>query len=66
MLLLLPEDRDCGVFTSIALDDFLERAGAFQNEVIVLTHRSGTARRSAKPAALPETLARRVTAFLPD
>jgi ribonuclease Z len=66
---LLPEDRDrARVYEHLHLDDFLERAGAFQNEVIVLTHFS----QRYRPAeirlalrALPETLARRTIAFLP-
>jgi ribonuclease Z len=66
---LLPEDRDrARVYEHLHLDDFLERAGDFQNEVIVLTHFS----QRYRPAeirealvALPETLARRTMAFLP-
>jgi ribonuclease Z len=66
---LLPEDRDrARVYEHLHLDDFLERAGAFQNEVIVLTHFSQRYRpEEIREAlrALPEALARRVTAFLP-
>ena len=66
---LLPEDRDrARVYEHLHIDDFLERAEAFENEVIVLTHFSQRYRpeeiRMAL-SALPETLARRVTAFLP-
>jgi len=67
---LLPEDRDrARVYEHLHLDDFLERAGAFQNEVIVLTHFSQRYRpEEIREAlrALPEPLARRVTAFLPS
>jgi ribonuclease Z len=66
---LMPEDRDrARVYEHLHLDDFLERAAAFQNEVIVLTHFSQRYRpEEIREAlrALPETLARRVTAFLP-
>lgn len=67
---LLPEDRDrARVYEHLHLDDFLERAAAFQNEVIVLTHFSQRYRPEEIREALrtlPETLARRVTPFLPD
>jgi ribonuclease Z len=66
---LRPEDRDrARVYEHLHLDDFLERAGAFQNEVIVLTHFSQRYRPEEIREALrvlPETLGRRVTAFLP-
>jgi ribonuclease Z len=66
---LVPEDRDrARIYEHLHLDDFLERAGAFQNEVIVLTHFSQRYRpEEIREAlrALPETLARRVMAFLP-
>jgi len=66
---LLPEDRDrARVYEHLHLDDFLERAGLFQNEAIVLTHFSQRYRpEEIREAlrALPEALARRVTAFLP-
>ncbi len=66
---LRPEDRDrARVYEHLHLDDFLERAGAFRNEVIVLTHFSQRYRpEEIREAlrALPEPLARRVTAFLP-
>jgi ribonuclease Z len=66
---LLPEDRDrARVYEHLHLDDFLERAGLFQNEVIVLTHFSQRYRPEEIREALrdlPEALARRVTAFLP-
>jgi ribonuclease Z len=66
---LMPEDRDrARVYEHLHLDDFLERAGAFQNEAIVLTHFSQRYRPEEIREALrvlPETLARRVTAFLP-
>ena len=66
---LLPEDRDrARVYEHLHIDDFLERAAAFQNEVIVLTHFSQRYRpEEIREAlrALPEALARRVTAFLP-
>jgi ribonuclease Z len=67
---LLPEDRDrARVYEHLHLDDFLERAGAFQNEVIVLTHFSQRYRPEEIREALrglPEALGRRVMAFLPD
>jgi ribonuclease Z len=67
---LLPEDRDrARVYEHLHLDDFLERAGAFQNEAIVLTHFSQRYRPEEIREALrtlPEALARRVTAFLPS
>jgi ribonuclease Z len=67
---LLPEDRDrARVYEHLHLDDFLERAGAFQNEVIVLTHFSQRYRPEEIRDALrglPEALGRRVMAFLPD
>jgi ribonuclease Z len=67
---LLPEDRDrARVYEHLHLDDFLERAGAFQNESIVLTHFSQRYRPEEIREALrtlPEALARRVTAFLPS
>jgi ribonuclease Z len=66
---LLPEDRErARVYEHLHLDDFLERAGLFQNEVIVLTHFSQRYRPEeirVALRALPEALARRVTAFLP-
>ena len=63
----IPEDR-ARVYEHLHIDDFLERAGAFQNEVIVLTHFSQRYRpEEIREAlrALPEALARRVVAFLP-
>ncbi len=67
---LLPEDRDrARVYEHLHLDDFLERAGAFQNEVIVLTHFSQRYRPEEIREALrglPAALGRRVMAFLPD
>jgi ribonuclease Z len=66
---LLPEDRDrARVYEHLHLDDFLERADEFQNEVIVLTHFSQRYRPAEIREALrsvPEALARRVILFLP-
>lgn len=66
---LLPEDRDrARVYEHLHLDDFLERAGAFENEVIVLTHFSQRYRPEeirAALLALPEDLSGRVIPFLP-
>src|SRR6266542_3673857 len=65
-----PEDlnraRD---YEHLHLQDFLERAALFQNEVVVLTHfsqRDRVAEIREALRALPATLARRVMAFLPD
>jgi ribonuclease Z len=67
---LLPEDRDrARVYEHLHLDDFVERAAAFENEVIVLTHfsqRYHPEEIRGALRALPETLARRVIPFLPD
>ena len=67
---LFPEDRDrARVYEHLHLEDFLERAGAFQNEVIVLTHFSQRYRPEEIREALrclPEALGCRVMAFLPD
>jgi ribonuclease Z len=67
---LSPEDRDrARDYEHLHLQDFLERAALFQNEVIVLTHFSQRNRveeiREAL-GAVPETLARRMMPFLPD
>ena len=66
---LLPEDRDrARVYEHLHLEDFLERADAFQNEVIVLTHFSQRYRPAEIREALrslPDSLARRVILFLP-
>ena len=64
-----PEDRNrARDYEHLHLEDFLERAGLFQNEVIVLTHfsqryRVEEIRESLQ--ALPPALARRVIPFLP-
>ena len=65
-----PEDlnraRD---YEHLHLQDFLERAALFQNEVVVLTHfsqRDRVAEIRDALRALPATLARRVMPFLPD
>jgi ribonuclease Z len=67
---LLPEDRDrARVYEHLHLEDFLERAGLFENEAIVLTHFSQRYRPSEIREALrslPEALARRVILFLPE
>jgi ribonuclease Z len=67
---LTPEDRDrAREYEHLHLEDFLERAGLFENEVIVLTHFSQRYRvEEIREAlrALPPTLARRVIPFLPD
>ena len=67
---LMPEDRDrARVYEHLHLDDFRERADAFQNEAIVLTHFSQRYRPEEIGEALrtlPDALARRVTAFLPS
>ncbi len=67
---LKPEDRDrARDYEHLHLQDFLERAALFQNEVIVLTHfsqRDRVAEIREALRALPETLARRVMPFLPD
>ncbi len=67
---LKPEDRDrARDYEHLHLQDFLERAAIFQNEVIVLTHfsqRDRVAEIREALRALPETLARRVMPFLPD
>jgi ribonuclease Z len=67
---LKPEDRDrARDYEHLHLQDFLERAALFQNEVIVLTHfsqRDRVAEIREALLALPETLARRVIPFLPD
>ncbi|HYV41368.1 MAG TPA: MBL fold metallo-hydrolase [Thermoanaerobaculia bacterium] len=67
---LKPEDRDrARDYEHLHLQDFLERAALFQNEVIVLTHfsqRDRVAEIREALLALPETLARRVMPFLPD
>jgi len=65
-----PEDRDrAREYEHLHLEDFVERAGLFENEVIVLTHFSQRYRvEEIREAlrALPATLARRVLPFLPD
>jgi ribonuclease Z len=67
---LKPEDRDrARDYEHLHLQDFLERAALFQNEVIVLTHfsqRDRVAEIREALRALPATLARRVMPFLPD
>jgi ribonuclease Z len=67
---LAPEDRDrAREYEHLHLEDFLERAGLFENEVIVLTHFSQRYRVEEIRGALldlPATLARRVVPFLPD
>jgi ribonuclease Z len=67
---LLPEDRDrARTYQHLHLEDFLERAGAFENEAIVLTHFSQRYRPAEIREALsslPDSFARRVTLFLPD
>jgi len=67
---LRPEDRDrARDYEHLHLQDFLERAAIFQNEVIVLTHfsqRDRVAEIREALRALPATLARRVMPFLPD
>ena len=67
---LLPEDRDrARTYEHLHLEDFLERADAFQNEAIVLTHFSQRYRPAEIREALsslPDSLARRVTLFLPE
>ena len=67
---LTPEDRDrAREYEHLHLEDFVERAGLFENEVIVLTHFSQRYRvEEIREAlhALPPTLARRVIPFLPD
>jgi ribonuclease Z len=67
---LSPEDRDrARDYEHLHLQDFLERAALFQNEVIVLTHfsqRNRVAEIREALRALPETLARRMMQFLPD
>jgi ribonuclease Z len=66
---LKPEDRDrARDYEHLHLQDFLERAALFQNEVIVLTHfsqRDRVAEIREALRALPATLARRVMPFLP-
>ncbi len=66
---LAPEDRDrAREYEHLHLDDFLEHAGIFQNEVIVLTHFSQRYRVEEIREllrGLPESLARRVVPFLP-
>jgi ribonuclease Z len=65
---LTAEDRDrAREYEHLHLEDFLERAGLFENEVIVLTHFSQRYRvEEIREAlrALPPTLARRVIPFL--
>lgn len=67
---LLPEDRDrAAVYEHLHLDDFLERADQFRNEVIVLTHFSQRYRPEEIRETLlllPEPLRRRVIPFLPE
>jgi ribonuclease Z len=67
---LLPEDRDrAAVYEHLHLEDFLERADQFENEVIVLTHFSQRYRPEEIREALrslPESLGRRVIPFLPE
>jgi ribonuclease Z len=67
---LAPEDRDrAREYEHLHLEDFLERAELFENEVIVLTHFSQRYRVEEIREALrrlPATLARRVVPFLPD
>jgi ribonuclease Z len=67
---LTPEDRDrAREYEHLHLEDFVERAGLFENEVIVLTHFSQRYRvEEIREAlrALPAALARRVVPFLPD
>lgn len=67
---LKPEDRDrARDYEHLHLQDFLERAAIFQNEVIVLTHfsqRDRVAEIREALRALPATLARRIIPFLPD
>lgn len=65
-----PEDRGrARDYEHLHLEDFFERAGLFQNEVIVLTHFSQRYRVEEIRGALrslPAELARRVIPFLPD
>jgi ribonuclease Z len=66
---LAPEDRArAHAYEHLHISDFAERAGLFENEVVVLTH--FTLRSSAEEirnaiAELPEPLRQRVVAFLP-
>jgi ribonuclease Z len=65
-----PEDRDrAREYEHLHLEDFVERAGLFENEVIVLTHFSQRYRVEEiheSLRSLPEALARRVIPFLPE
>jgi ribonuclease Z len=67
---LMPEDRDrARVYEHLHLDDFLERAALFRNDVIVLTHFSQRYRPEVIREALrrlPEDLSGRVIPFLPE
>lgn len=67
---LVAEDVErAHVYEHLHLQDFLERADLFQNEVIVLTHFSMRYRPEeirAALRALPPRLADRIIAFLPD
>ena len=67
---LMPEDRDrARVYEHLHLDDFLERAELFRNDVIVLTHFSQRYRTEVIREALrrlPENLSGRVIPFLPE
>ena len=67
---VLPEDRErARAYEHLHLDDFIERAGFFKNEVIVLTHFSQRYRvEEIREAlrALPGELSERVVPFLPD
>jgi ribonuclease Z len=67
---LRPEDLSrAREYEHLHLQDFLARADRFENETIVLTHfslRYGAAEIREHLAGLPESLRRRVVAFLPD
>lgn len=67
---VLPEDRErARAYEHLHLDDFIERARLFQNEVIVLTHFSQRYRVEEIREALrslPGELSARVVPFLPD